>query len=242
MQALFEPAVWAALLTLTALEIILGIDNIIFLTIMTGRLPPSQQARGRILGLLGAMVTRILLLLLLVRMAQLTAPLVTLFEVQVSVRDLILLAGGIFLIAKGTLEIHREVEGDGSEQLTARAAGGARFVAVIVQVMLLDVAFSLDSVISAIGMTADVPIMIAAIVVAIIVMMVFSGAVSRFVDRHPTIRTLALSFLILIGMSLVGESFDFEVPKGYIYFAMIFSVTVELLNIRRRKRRIPSAG
>lgn len=240
MQALLDPEIWAAFLTLAALEIVLGIDNIIFLSIMTSKLPVAQQARGRVAGLAGAMVTRILLLLSLVWLARLTTPLFNLFGMGFSGRDLILMGGGLFLIAKSTLEVHEQIEGEPMETPATRGGAG-RFAAVIAQIMLLDIVFSLDSVITAVGMTQNVPVMVAAIVAAIIVMMFFAGSVSRFVDAHPTIKTLALSFLILIGMALVAESLEVHVPKGYIYFAMGFSIVVETLNIRVRKRQKRSA-
>ncbi len=236
MHALLDPEIWAAFLTLVGLEIVLGIDNIIFLSIMTSTLPVEQQASGRFWGLAGAMVTRILLLLSLVWLARLTTPLFGLFGMEISGRDLILMAGGLFLIAKSTLEVHQQIEGEPVEAPTV-GAGAGRFVAVIAQIMVLDIVFSLDSVITAVGMTQNVPVMVAAIVAAIIVMMFYAGAVSRFVDAHPTIKTLALSFLILIGMALVAESLEVEVPKGYIYFAMGFSLVVEMVNIRIHKRK-----
>ena len=235
MQALLDPELWAAFLTLAALEVVLGIDNIIFLSIMTAKLPPAQQPRARLLGLAGAMLTRILLLLSLTWMARLTAPVFGAFGLEFSGRDLILLIGGLFLITKSTLEIHQQIEGE-VDPASPERADVARFASVIVQIMILDIIFSLDSVITAVGMTNNLPVMVAAIVAAIIVMMFFSGAVSRFVDRHPTIKTLALSFLILIGMALVADGLSFHVPKGYVYFAMAFSVIVEMINIQVRRR------
>jgi predicted tellurium resistance membrane protein TerC len=236
MQYLLNTEVWAAFLTLAGLEIVLGVDNIIFLSISASKLPPAQQPRARLLGLAGAMVTRILLLLSLAFLARLTAPWVTVMGQELSGRDFILLLGGLFLIGKSTLEIHEQLEGAGEAGTDKPVARYASFTGVILQIMLVDVVFSLDSVITAVGMTRNIPVMIAAIVAAVVVMMFASGAVSRFVDAHPTIRTLALAFLILIGMSLVAESFDFHVPKGYIYFAMAFSATVELVNTRLRRR------
>jgi predicted tellurium resistance membrane protein TerC len=236
MQALLEPDLWAALLTLAALEIVLGVDNIIFLSIMANKLPVDQRARARLIGLAGACVTRILLLLSVAFLARLSAPLLTFFGQELSGRDLVLIAGGIFLIGKSTLEIHEHMEGDGGgygpDDVVGKVASG--FVSIVVQIMLLDIVFSLDSVITAVGMTNRVPVMCAAIVLAVIVMMFFSGPVGTFVDRHPTIKILALSFLILIGMALVGEGFDQHVPKGYIYFAMAFSTLVELINLKAR--------
>jgi predicted tellurium resistance membrane protein TerC len=239
MDSLFDVELLVAFFTLAALEIVLGVDNLIFLSISAARLPPAQQPRARTLGLAGAMVTRILLLLSLAFLARLTNPWVTVFGMELSGRDFILLLGGLFLMAKSTLEIHEQLEGAQADPPVARAR--ARFFSVIVQIMLLDIVFSLDSVITAVGMTRNIPVMVAAIVAAVVVMMFFAGPVARFVDAHPTIRTLALSFLILIGMSLVAESLDFHVPKGYLYFAMAFSTVVELINLRIRKRAASSA-
>ena len=236
----FSAELGAAFLTLAALEIVLGIDNIIFLSITAAKLPPAQQARGRTIGLAGAMVTRIGLLLSLAALARLTATWVTIFGEELSGRDFILLLGGLFLIGKSTLEIREQLRG-GPHAEAHPQHRYASFWATIAQIMILDIVFSLDSVITAVGMTRNVPVMIAAIVAAVIVMMFFSGFVSRFVDTHPTIRTLALSFLVLIGMSLVAESLDFHVPKGYLYFAMAFSTIVELINIRVRDHAVPPA-
>jgi predicted tellurium resistance membrane protein TerC len=238
MHALFEPELWVALFTLAALEIVLGIDNIIFLSIMANKLPEAQRGRARIIGLAGACLTRILLLLSLAWLAKLTAPLFTIAGSEVSGRDIILLGGGLFLLGKSALEIHESVEGDEQHatETTAGKAAQISFAAVIVQIMILDIVFSLDSVITAVGMTSHVPVMIAAIVIAIGVMMFFAGPVSHFVERHPTIKVLALSFLVLIGMALIGEGMGFHVPKAYIYFAMGFSTAVELINIRMRGR------
>lgn len=229
--------IWAALITLAGLEIVLGIDNIIFISIMVARLPPHQRERARVIGLAGACITRILLLLSLAFLARLTAPLFTIAGQEISGRDLVLIFGGLFLLAKATYELHEQVEGGGQE--TADAAIGravAGFASVIVQIMIIDIVFSLDSVITAVGMTQDIPVMVAAIIIAVAVMMFFAGPVGRFVDRNPTIKVLALSFLILIGMALVGEGFDAHVPKGYIYFAMAFSLGIEMLNMRIRKK------
>jgi predicted tellurium resistance membrane protein TerC len=238
MHALLEPELWAALFTLTALEIVLGIDNIIFLSIMANKLPEAQRAKARLIGLAGACLTRVLLLLSLAWLAKLTAPLFQIGEWDVSGRDLILIGGGLFLLGKSALEIHESVEGD-PEHAPDNLIGKITkisFTSVIVQIILLDIVFSLDSVITAVGMTDRVPVMIAAIVIAIGVMMFFAGPVSDFVEHHPTIKVLALSFLLLIGMALVGEGLSFHVPKGYIYFAMAFSTLVELVNIRMRRR------
>ena len=238
MSALLDFEVLAAFVTLAALEIVLGIDNIIFLSITASKLPVEQQARARTVGLAGAMLTRILLLLSLAFLARLTAPLLTVLGQELSGRDFILLLGGLFLIAKSTLEIHEQLEEQTDEQ-GAKTGKQAKFWGAIVQIMILDIVFSLDSVITAVGMTNHIGVMVAAIVAAVIVMMFFAGFVARFVDEHPTIRTLALSFLILIGMSLVAESLDVHVPKAYVYFAMAFSTAVEMINLQVRKRAKP---
>jgi predicted tellurium resistance membrane protein TerC len=232
MEWLTDPDIWIALLTLTALEVVLGIDNIIFISILAGKLPKDQQPRARRVGLGAAMVMRILLLLSLAWIIRLTAPLFTVFGQEISGRDLILFGGGLFLLAKATYEIHDKLEGEDGEKSKKVAAS---FAAVIVQIMLLDVVFSLDSVITAVGMVDEVAVMIAAVVIAIAIMMLAAGPISRFVDQHPTVKILALSFLLLIGMSLIAESLDQHIPKGYIYFAMGFSVFVEFLNLRLRK-------
>jgi len=233
MQWLADPQIWIALLTLTALEVVLGIDNIIFISILAGKLPAGQQARARRLGLGGAMVMRILLLLSIAWVIRLTAPLFTTLGQEISGRDLILLLGGLFLLAKATYEIHDNLEG---EKGHAAKKVAASFAAIIVQIMLLDIVFSLDSVITAVGMVDEVGVMIAAVVIAVGVMLLAAGPISGFVERHPTLKILALSFLLLIGMSLVAESLDRHIPKGYIYFAMGFSVMVEALNLRMRRR------
>ena len=226
-----------ALVTLTVLEIVLGIDNIIFISILAGKLPAHQQGRARSLGLLAAMVTRVLLLFSLAWMIRLTAPLFTLFGHAFSGRDLILLIGGLFLLAKATFEIHEKLEG-AEHAGTARVA--ASFGAVIVQIMLLDIVFSLDSVITAIGMARQLWVMVTAVVLAVVVMLVAAGSISAFVNRHPTVKMLALSFLLLIGFSLVADGLGQHIAKGYIYFAMGFSVFVEMLNLRMR-RGVPVA-
>jgi predicted tellurium resistance membrane protein TerC len=235
MHHLLSGEIWAAFLTLAGLEIVLGVDNIIFLSISASKLPPAQQGRARTIGLAGAMITRILLLLSLALLARLTTPWITILGQELSGRDLILLLGGLFLMGKSTLEIHEQLEGGAMQE--GAPVPGARFYAVILQIMVLDIVFSLDSVITAVGMTRNIPVMVAAIVAAVVVMMFFAGGIGRLVNRHPTIRTLALAFLILIGMSLVAESLDFHVPKGYIYFAMAFSTAVEAINLRLRKQR-----
>ena len=233
MELLTDPQVWLAFLTLTALEIVLGIDNIIFISILVGRLPPEQRARGRTLGLAFAMLTRILLLLSITWVMGLSAELFSILGRGVSGRDLILFVGGLFLIAKSTLEIHGSLEGEHEQH---EAKGRASFMSVITQIAIIDIVFSLDSVITAVGMVDHVEVMIAAVVVAVLMMMFLAGPISDFVDRHPTIKMLALSFLILIGVALVGEGLGFHIPKGYIYFTMAFSVLVEMLNIQVRKR------
>jgi predicted tellurium resistance membrane protein TerC len=233
MEWITDPEAWVALATLTALEIVLGIDNIIFLSIVVGRLAPHQRQLGRILGLAGAMFTRILLLLSLAWIMQLTAPLFTLFAQEISGRDIILILGGLFLLGKSTHEIHGSLEG---EEETSKTAIRGGFVAVIIQIALIDIVFSLDSVITAVGMAEHVPVMVLAIVIAVIVMMLMAKTIGDFIDEHPTIKMLALSFLILVGVALLGDGFDLHIPKGYIYFTMAFSVCVELLNLRIRKK------
>jgi predicted tellurium resistance membrane protein TerC len=234
MDWLTNPESWIALLTLTVLEIVLGIDNVIFISILAGKLPDSQQARARKLGLFLAMFIRIGLLASLAWIIRLTAPLFAPLGHEISGRDLILLLGGLFLLGKSTHEIHERLEGEEGEA-SARAA--ASFAGVIIQILLLDIVFSLDSVITAVGMANHLPVMIAAVVIAVAVMMVSAGAIGEFVSRHPTIKMLALSFLLLIGMSLIAEGFGQHIPKGYIYFAMGFSVFVEMLNLKMRKAR-----
>lgn len=236
MHTLADPQVWIALVTLTVLEIVLGIDNIVFISILAGKLPPHSQDRARKIGLMLAMITRILLLMSLAWMIKLTNPIFSVFGHDFSGRDLILLGGGLFLMAKSTHEIHDRLEG---EQGAGPAKVAATFGSVIVQIMLLDIVFSLDSVITAIGMASQLWVMITAVVLAVFFMLVASGSISRFVDRHPTVKMLALSFLLLIGVALVAESFGTHIPKGYIYFAMAFSVFVEMLNLRLRKSAQP---
>jgi predicted tellurium resistance membrane protein TerC len=232
MEWLADPQAWIALATLTALEIVLGIDNIVFISILTGKLPAAQQPRARTLGLAAAMLMRILLLLSLTWIMGLTAPLFTLFANAFSGRDLILLVGGLFLIAKSTFEIHDKLEGEAGH---ASARVAASFTAVLVQIMLLDVVFSLDSVITAIGMAQHIGVMVAAVMIAVGVMMLFSGPISAFVHEHPTVKMLALAFLLLIGMALIADGLNHHIPKGYIYSAMAFSLFVEMLNLRMRK-------
>ena len=225
-----------ALVTLTFLEIVLGVDNIIFISILSGKLPAASQLRARRVGLGAAMVMRILLLLSIAWIIRLTAPLFTVFNNEISGRDLILILGGLFLLAKSTLEIHDRLEGE-EGHTTARVAPS--FAAVIFQIMLLDIVFSLDSVITAVGMADDVSIMVAAVVVSVGIMMVAAEPISGCVNRHPTVKVLALSFLLLIGVSLVADGLGFHVPKGYIYFAMGFSVFVEMINLRVKKATTP---
>lgn len=235
MEWLSDPQIWTALVTLTALEIVLGIDNIVFISILTDKLPESQQARARRLGLGLAMGMRIVLLLALSWVIGLTAPLFSLLGNDISGRDLILLLGGLFLLGKATFEIHEKLEGEtGTHQ---GAAKQATFASVITQIVVLDAVFSLDSVITAVGMADEIAVMIAAVVIAIGVMLLAAESVSDFVNRHPTVKMLALSFLLLIGMSLVAEGWGLHIPKGYVYFAMGFSVFVEALNLRVRRRR-----
>ncbi|HEX7808124.1 MAG TPA: TerC family protein [Thermoanaerobaculia bacterium] len=231
MEWLSDPQAWIALLTLTVLEIVLGIDNVIFISILAGKLPGEKQKRARNIGLAAAMIMRILLLLSLAWIVKLTKPLFTILSAEISGRDLILLAGGLFLMAKATHEIHDKLEGEEGETV-ARVA--PTLASVIVQIMLLDIVFSLDSVITAVGMAKDLAVMITAVVISVGIMLFAAGSISSFVDRHPTVKMLALSFLVLIGMALVAEGLDFHIPKGYIYFAMGFSVFVELLNVRLR--------
>lgn len=232
MDWLTNPDIWIGLATLTALEIVLGVDNVIFISILAGKLPVQQQAQARQLGLGLAMLTRIGLLFSLGWIIRLTQPLFSVVGQEISGRDLILLGGGLFLLAKATWEIHERLEGHASHASTTTAS--ASFAAVIVQILLLDIVFSLDSVITAVGMVEELPVMIAAVVIAVGIMLLAAGAINDFVSRHPTVKMLALSFLLLIGMSLVAEGLDQHIPKGYIYFAMAFSVFVELLNLRVR--------
>ncbi len=237
MDWLSDPQTWIALLTLTALEVVLGIDNVIFISILAGKLPVEQQARARQTGLALALVTRILLLLSISWIVRLEANLLPeAWPVDLSGRDLILLGGGLFLLAKSTHEIHERLEGDTGH---AGSQVKASFVSVILQILLLDVVFSLDSVITAVGMADEVWVMIAAVIVAVVIMLVFAGRISSFVNDHPTIKMLALSFLLLIGTTLIVEALHIHIPKGYVYFAMGFSVFVELLNLRSRKSKTP---
>ena len=236
MEWLSDPQIWIAFLTLLGLEIVLGIDNIIFISILAGKLPREQQARARYIGLGLALGLRVILLFSLSWVIGLTAPLFTVFRWEISGRDLILILGGLFLLGKSTFEIHENLEGEHGH---ASAKVPANFASVIIQILLLDAVFSLDSVITAVGMVDRIEIMIAAVVISIAFMMAFAGKLGEFVARHPTIKMLALSFLILIGMTLVAEGFEVHIPKGYVYFAMGFSVFVEMLNIRLRRKSVP---
>ncbi len=231
MEWIFDPQIWIALATLTALEIVLGIDNIIFIAILTGKLPPSQQPRARALGLGLAMIMRILLLFFLFIIMGLTKPLFIIFSTEISGRDIILLLGGAFLLFKSTLEIHNKLEGG---EVHSISKTHSTFISVIIQIMLLDIVFSFDSVITALGLAKHLPVMIAAIMIAVLFMMFFSGMISRFIENRPTLKILALSFLLLIGIALIGEGLDMHIPKGYIYFAMAFSFFVEMLNQKIR--------
>ncbi|MET8984552.1 TerC family protein [Nonomuraea wenchangensis] len=229
-----DPQIWIGFFTLVTLEIVLGIDNIIFISILAGKLPPEQRDRARVLGLAAALVSRLLLLLGLSWVVQLTEPLFTVLGHEISGRDLILLLGGLFLLGKSVTEIGHTMDGPAGKD--GKNAAAVSFTSVIVQIMILDVVFSLDSVITAVGMVDELGVMIAAVVVAVLVMLFASGPISRFVDQHPSVKMLALAFLVLIGVVLVAEGLDQHIPKGYIYFAMAFSVVVELLNIRVRSK------
>lgn len=236
MDALFSPSGLVALITLTFLEIVLGVDNVIFISILSSNLPQSQQAGARRTGLLAAMGMRILLLLSIVWIMRLTAPLFVIAGRPISGRDLILIGGGLFLLAKATTEIHERLEGEEGHR-SARVRPSFR--AVIIQIAVLDMVFSLDSVITAVGMAQEIVIMVIAVILAVSVMMFSAGPISAFVNRHPTVKVLALSFLLLIGISLVGEGLGMHIPKGYIYFAMGFSVFVEMINLRVRRAAVP---
>ena len=233
MEIFMQPEVWIALATLTALEIVLGIDNIIFISVLVGNLPEKQRQRGRIIGLTLAMVMRLLLLFLLTWIIGLTEPLISVFNFDLSGRDLILIFGGLFLLAKSTHEIHNSLEIPAEQKKTT---GVSTFTSVIVQIAIIDMVFSLDSVITAVGLVKEIPVMVTAIVISVAVMMIAAKPIGEFVDDHPTIKILALSFLILVGVTLFAEGLGFHIPKGYIYFAMAFSVGVEMINIKLRSR------
>ena len=239
MEWLLDPQIWISLLTLTVLEIVLGIDNIIFISILAGKLPKEQQPKARQLGLALALITRILLLCSITWLMKLTTDLFTMpiLNKGISGKDLILLVGGLFLIGKSVVEIHEKLEGEEGHSNPAR--GRTKFAGVIVQIMLLDIVFSLDSVITAVGMASHLGVMIAAVIIALGIMLLFAGAISDFVNHHPTLKMLALSFLILIVMTLVGESLGQHIPKGYIYFSMAFAFAVEMLNLRLRAKTKP---
>ena len=246
MALLSDPQAWIAFFTLVALELVLGIDNIVFISILVDKLPEAQRARARRIGLFMAMFMRIGLLFVLSWLIGLTAPLFTAFGKEISGRDLILLAGGLFLIWKSTSEIHQAFDGEAEHQV---GIVGATFTAVILQIMVIDMVFSLDSIITAVGMVDEIEIMVAAVIASVALMMLFAGPIGRFVSAHPTIKMLALSFLVVIGVVLIAEGLGVHVPKGYVYFAMAFSVGVEMLNLRVRKRpkaparlRSPSPG
>jgi predicted tellurium resistance membrane protein TerC len=233
MEWIAQPQAWVALATLTALEIVLGIDNIVFISVLVGRLPAAQRNKARTIGLALAMGTRILLLLTLTWIMTLTTPILTVFRNEISGRDIILIAGGLFLLAKSTHEIHHSLEG---KPESAKAKMTRNFISILVQIAVLDIVFSLDSVITAVGLADHIQVMILAIVIAVLVMMLSARFIGNFVDTHPTIKMLALSFLILVGFSLMGEGLDLHIPKGYIYFAMAFSLGVEILNLKVRER------
>lgn len=238
MDWITDPQIWIALLTLTALEIVLGIDNIVFISIQAGRLPPEQRKRARMIGLGLAMITRVLLLLSLSWMIQLTSPWFTVVGNELSGRDLILLVGGLFLLFKATREIHHNIEGEDASSAPSGAIPS--FAGTITQILLIDLVFSLDSVITAVGMVDEIGVMVAAVIIAVLVMMAAAGAISDFVEEHPTVKMLALSFLMLIGVALIADGLDLHIPKGYIYFAMGFSVMVECMNLRMTRKRAAS--
>ncbi|HET9012651.1 MAG TPA: TerC family protein, partial [Gemmatimonadaceae bacterium] len=233
LELLTDPQAWVALATLLALEIVLGVDNVVFISILAGKLPANQQRRARTVGLALALVTRILLLLSLSWIIKLTAPLFAILGHEISGRDLILIVGGLFLLGKSTHEMHQRLEG---AEGAASARVGPSFAAVIVQILLLDIVFSLDSVITAVGMVDELAIMITAVILALVVMLAFAGRISAFVENHPTVKMLALAFLLLIGTTLIAEGFGQHISKGYIYFAMAFSLFVEVLNLKARAR------
>ncbi|UCF87037.1 MAG: TerC family protein [Nitrospiraceae bacterium] len=236
MEWITDPQSWIALATLTALEIVLGIDNIIFISILTSKLPVQKQPRARTIGLAVAMLSRIMLLFSLTWLMGLTRPLFSIFHNEISGRDIILILGGLFLLGKSTLEIHDKLEG---EEGHASVRIKASFTSVIIQVMLMDIIFSLDSVITAIGMVDKLVIMVIAVVLAVVFMILAVGRISSFVENHPTVKILALSFLLLIGVALIADGLDLHIPKGYIYFAMAFSVFVEMLNMKFRRQVVP---
>lgn len=237
MEWLTNPEIWVAFFTLTALEIVLGIDNIIMIAILVGRMPPHMQARTRFFGLALAMVTRIGLLLSITWIMRLTNDLFELFGQGISGRDLILFFGGLFLLWKSSTEMYQSLEGEEEAEQTAGNGAARNFIGTIIQIAIIDIVFSLDSVITAVGMVSHVPVMVAAIIVAVLVMMLAAGTISNFIDKHPSLKMLALSFLVVVGTVLIAEAFEVHVPKGYVYFAMAFSLGVEALNIRMRVLR-----
>lgn len=239
MDFILNPQIWMALLTLTALEIVLGIDNIVFIAILADKLPVHQRAKGRTVGLFLAMITRIGLLFSITWIMRLTFPLFSVLGEAISGRDIILLSGGLFLLVKSTLEIHGSLEGSLEHADKTVMVHNVSFGMVIFQIMMIDIVFSLDSVITAVGLSNHLSVMVIAIIIAVLVMMVMAGPISRFIQSHPTLKILALSFLLLIGVALIGEGFDLHIPKGYIYFAMAFSILVEMLNMRIRGKTGP---
>ncbi len=235
MQWIFDTQVWIALLTLSTLEIVLGVDNLVFISIAVSRLPLHRRSSARKFGLALACITRILLLVSLATLARMTAPLLTLYGEELSARDLVLIGGGLFLLIKGTMEIHEAVENDGGGETEGRAPSA--FLMVIVQIAIIDIVFSLDSVITAIGLVDQIPVMVAAIIVSVLVMLLASDPIGEFIDRHPTVKMLALAFLILVGIALIADGLSFHIPRGYLYFGMAFSAGVEALNLLARGRR-----
>ena len=241
MEFLTDPQIWISLVTLTLLEIVLGIDNIVFIAILAGKLPKERQASARRLGLAAALVTRLLLLFTLSWVVKLTKPMFSILSQEISGRDLVLILGGLFLLYKSTTEIHEKVVGE--EHMGPGVTGKARsFWGIIAQIMVLDIIFSLDSVITAVGMVDQLGVMVAAVIIAVLIMLVAVNPISHFVDTYPTLKILALSFLLLVGMALVAEGFDLHIPKGYIYFAMFFSMSVEVLNIRAGRKQKAKTG
>jgi len=232
---IFDPAIWASLITLTAMEIVLGIDNIVFISVIASRLPAELSKRARQIGLSLALIFRVILLLGITWLIGLTQPLFSVFEQEISWRDLILIAGGLFLIFKATREIHHAIEGDDGE--VKKTSGADQFMSIIAQIAVIDMVFSVDSIITAVGMAEHVEVMIAAVVISMFIMYIASGPVAGFIERHPTTKTLALSFLFLIGVALVADGFEFHIPRGYIYSAMAFSAVVETINVFMQSRR-----
>ena len=241
MDWLFDTEIWAALLTLTTLEIVLGVDNLVFISIAVGKLPPARRSSARRFGLALACITRIMLLVSLAWLARMSEPLFTLYGTNLSVRDLVLVGGGLFLLIKGTLEIHETVEGGSDDDSPSKRKASPRFGMVIAQIAIIDIVFSLDSVITAVGLVDQIPVMVAAIIVAVGVMLITSDPIGEFIDRHPTVKMLALSFLILVGVALIADGLDFHIPRAYLYFAMAFSGGVEAMNMLARGRQARKA-